>query len=88
MSRPQMEAPDAAATGSGAGHRTKDIEIIGVAEADRKAVDNARALAACDGFGLYELAAGGFLLARAGMTRELPDVRAVLNLLQQMRRSL
>ena len=88
MSRPNVGAPDSAATGQAQGYSTADAEIIGVAETDRKAIDNARALAACDGFGLYELAAGGLLLTRAGMTRELPDVRAVLTLLQQMRRSL
>ena len=88
MSCPKVEAPHSIAASEAQGYSTADAEIIGVAETDRKAIDNARALAACDGFGLYELAAGGLLLTRAGMTRELPDVRAVLTLLQQMRGSL
>jgi hypothetical protein len=80
-----MGAPDSAGAGQAQGYISADSEIIGATDADRKVVKNARALAACDGCELYELAAGGFLLTRAGMTRELPDVRAVLSLLQQLR---
>ena len=88
MSCPKVDAPHSIAASEAQGYSTTEAGIIGAAEADRKAVKNARALAACDGYGLYELAAGGLLLTRAGRARERPDVRAVLTLLQQVRGAL
>jgi hypothetical protein len=51
---------------------------------ERKAFENTRALAAFKRCTLYELASGGFLLCQAGVARELPDLRAVGDLLRQI----
>lgn len=40
--------------------------------------------AAIAGYGLHELAGGGYLLCKWGMARELPDLRAVVALMRQI----
>ena len=49
-----------------------------------KQYQTVRAIAARAGVELYELAEGGYLLTRWNMHRELPDLRAVVELLRRM----
>jgi hypothetical protein len=51
---------------------------------DRKAFATAAAQAARCGCTLHELASGGFLLSRWGMSRELPSLREVGDLLRRI----
>ena len=52
--------------------------------ANRKALASMTARAALCGCTLHELSGGGYLLCRWGHCRELPDLRAVAQLLRQM----
>ena len=52
--------------------------------AERKELETTQAKAAMASCGLHELASGGFLLTRWGLSRELPDLRAVAALLAQI----
>lgn len=51
---------------------------------DGKTIATWTATLALHGHGLYRLASGGFLVTRGGLTRELPDLRAVASLARQI----
>lgn len=59
--------------------------IEAAADHERKEFASAAAEAARAGCSLFELAGGGYLLARCAMARELADLRAVRQLLARMR---
>lgn len=84
MTAPQMEAPGPASGVAGqAQEGNTSTAIVSAFDPHGKAIARAKAEAARAGCGLYELACGGFLLTR-GMHRELPDLRSVHRVLQQM----
>ena len=83
MTAPIVEAPSPIAAGQAQGQSTTDHAIVSAFDPHGKAIARAKAEAARAGCGLYELACGGFLLTR-GMHRELPDLRSVHRVLQQM----
>lgn len=61
-----------------------DSQDCAAAFADGKALATMRARAAQAGCVLHELSGGGFLLCRWGLTKELPCLRAVGDLLRQI----
>lgn len=63
---------------------TTNTHILADLDAGRKAYVTMQATAATAGCALYELSTGKFLLTRWGLSRELPDLRAVGALLAQL----
>lgn len=84
MSGPNVEAPDAAATGQALGQGKADDSIIGGAGSDRKALSRLQAIGALNGLGVYELADGALLVTRWGLCKTVPDARALALFLAQM----
>ena len=82
MTAPEVRTPPA--RGANAEDQRTDAAIVTGGDAERKAFATMQAQAARAGCGLHELASGAFLLTRWGLSRELPDMRAVAGLLAQM----
>lgn len=79
-----MEAPDSGATDQALGQSKTDGSIISGDYLADKLFSSLAADCARAQMGLYQLSSGGLLLAWGGVTRELPDLRAVANLLVQI----
>ena len=82
-----MTAPDVRTPGgnrASAEQNTADATILPAADAERKAFARVAAEAALCGCTLHELAGGGFLLCRWGLSRELPCLRAVGDMLRRI----
>ncbi len=78
------DAPRLAGTEGVDGQSKADTLDFAAAAADGKALATMKARAAQAGCVLHELAGGGFLLCRWGLTKELPCLRAVGDLLRRM----
>lgn len=83
MARPQSETPAGGPAFAEQAHQVTR-HIVGDDEADGKRQSHLAAVAALVGCELHRLAAGGWLLTRWGLARELPDLAAVDALLRQM----
>jgi hypothetical protein len=66
------------------GKEENSAAIVADDNATRKELSSMKAKAALAGCELHELAAGGFLLCRWGLSRELPSLGAVAALLRSM----
>lgn len=80
------DAPGPVAGGTGALRTDNADQSIGQAAdlQENKAERTMQATAAMAGCTLHRLASGGYLLARWGQARELPDLRAVAAMLARM----
>jgi hypothetical protein len=71
-------------TPANADHKSPNAGIVAQQAAERKAFTTLQAQAALAGCELHALAAGGFLLSRWGLTRELRSIDEVRQMLAQM----
>lgn len=83
MAALKMDAPGPVAAGQAQEKDTNTVILPQDGESS-KAESTTAVLAAFQGCGLYRLANGCWLLTRAGLCRELPDLRSVRALLQQI----
>jgi hypothetical protein len=85
--RPEREIDEALAGGTAQGFKeqeTADNGDCADTSANRKALATMTAQAAACGCTLHELATGGYLLCRWGMSKELPCLRAVGEMLRRI----
>lgn len=83
MKRANDEGPTVAAA-TPQEQTQSDGAILPQVDDPRKALAVLRAHAALCGCGLHELSSGGYLLTRWGLAKELPDLRAVGDLLRRI----
>lgn len=83
---PDVAAPGEVGTGQAhAGQTESNAAIVYAIDAECKELARLKACAALAGCSLYELADGAYLLCRGALSRELPDLRAVAELLRTTR---